>query len=243
MARFALALLLVAPLACDSAEAPKAAASKKDEDKAAAKKEGAPAKAEAKPSADKEPAKPAAEAQADKPAPTAKDAAPQAAAEAVAEPAATPKAACGDFVFELGNPVVESKEQPNADDPVGRESWTQMLSLQFTCGDEEGIEDLLDLGFDCHGASCGCTYVVQADGTLKAQSDRDDCELGGDGGEEFAAVRGKPGKNVAASWVVITAAERAHLPGVEKFEVKTTDKGFEVVRTVSEGPAKVIFRR
>lgn len=162
------------------------------------------------------------------------------AAEGKAAQGAATNTACKDFVFELGNAVDETKSKPNRDDPVGRSSEQRLLSLHFTCGDDERVEEIDDLAFDCHGASCGCTYALDRSGGIDPE-DPDECALEGDGGDDFEVLRAKDGPDVLASWAVLTAVERAHVAQIQHYRVKAVDGGFDVVRVTSGEQTKVVY--
>ncbi|MGH1348370.1 MAG: hypothetical protein ACRBN8_42855 [Nannocystales bacterium] len=150
-------------------------------------------------------------------------------------------AGCGDFVFELDNPTDASADAPNDDNPVARTGHKQNLTLRFSCGDEERIEDIDSLGFDCHGASCGCTFKIDQAGAFKA-ADPDECDTSSDA-EVSDFLKGKDMPNVLASWAVITAVERAHIAQVQRYSVTSVEGGFDVVRLSSGSEeTKVVFK-
>ncbi len=132
-------------------------------------------------------------------------------------------------------------DKPNRDDPVGRVGHERNLNLKFTCGDEERIEDIDTLSFDCHGASCGCAFTIDRNGAVVATENPDECDVSSDA-EASAFMKGQDTADVLASWAVITAVERALIAETLRYTVKAVEGGFDVVRTSSSEETKVVWK-
>lgn len=154
---------------------------------------------------------------------------------------AIPKTDCKDFSFELDQPTDETLAKPNRDDPVGRATHTQNVSLKFTCGDDERIEDIDSLNFDCHGASCGCAYAIDREGVVEPAENPEECGVSSDD-ETSAFLKAGAAEDVLTSWAVITAVERALIVETLRYDIKTVEGGFDVVRTSSTEETKTVFK-
>ncbi len=143
---------------------------------------------------------------------------------------------CSGFRFVLGAPTSSSTSQPNADDPVADVDTTHALTLEYSCGDKTEKLALGNVELECHGASCGCSFVLEDGRATPDVEDDCDIEVGLD---DFAPLRSKAPAGAQASWAVLTAVERAFVASIDLFHVVATDQGFDIVRqTYASGEAQ-----